>query len=261
MLKELILTVAVSLILASPSFAMAKDGCSGDCASCHTLTDKDANSLLSKIGATVKSVKQSPSKGLYEILAEKDGKQGIVFIDYGKKHLLQGMIVSLETLQPVSAHAQNLPEPKPVTSVDVTKIPVDKAMVMGNPKGSKKLYVFTDPDCPYCQKAHHELKKLAAITTDVAIYVMLFPLPMHPAAYDKSRAVLESKKQDLLDKAFDGKELPKPTKESSKAAIDEIIKFANANGINGTPTMVLPDGKVEVGMRDSETLKKMLEGK
>ena len=40
-----------------------------------------------------------------------------------------------------------------------------------------------------------------------------------------------------------------------------FIKFANANGISGTPTMVMPDGRIEVGMRDAETLKKMLEGK
>jgi thiol:disulfide interchange protein DsbC len=193
------------------------------------------------------------------VLAEKDGKQGIIFIDYGKKHLMQGMIVSLDTLQPVSAHES--PQQKQVTSVDVSKIPVDKAVTMGNPKGSKKLYVFTDPDCPYCQKGHVELKTLAKIAPDVAIHVMLYPLPMHPAAYDKSRTVFETKSPDLLDKAFEGKEIPKPTKESSKAAIDEIIKYANANGISGTPTMVMPDGKIEVGMRDAETLKRILEGR
>jgi thiol:disulfide interchange protein DsbC len=66
---------------------------------------------------------------------------------------------------------------------------------------------------------------------------------------------------ELLDKAFEGQEIPKPTKENSKKAIDEIIKFGNANGINGTPTMIMPDGKIEVGMRDAETLKKMLEAK
>jgi len=84
---------------------------------------------------------------------------------------------------------------------------------------------------------------------------------MHPEAYDKARTVLETKKLDLLDKAFDGKNIPKPTKESSKKGIDEIIAFANANGISGTPTMVMPDGKIEVGMRDAETIKKMLEEK
>jgi thiol:disulfide interchange protein DsbC len=261
MFKQFILTCALSLIIVSPTFAMAKDGCSGDCVSCHTLTEKDATSLLSKIGATAKSVKQSPSKGLYEVLAEKDGKQGIVFIDYGKKHLIQGLIVSFDTLQAVSAHSQDLPQPKQITSVDVSKIPIDKAIIMGNPKGTKKLYVFTDPDCPYCRKGHVELKKLALIAPDVAIHIMLYPLPMHPAAYDKSRTILETKNLELLDKAFDGKDLPKPIKENSKKVIDEIIAFANANGISGTPTMVMPDGKIEVGMRDAETLKKMLDVK
>lgn len=61
--------------------------------------------------------------------------------------------------------------------------------------------------------------------------------------------------------AFEGKDIPKPIKESSKKAIDEIVKFATAHGINGTPTMVMPDGKIEVGMRDAETMKKMLDGK
>jgi len=261
MFKELLTALIISLIIASPSFAMAKEGCGGECTSCHSLTEKDANELLKKTGINVKSVKQAPSRGLFELLVEKDNKQGVIFIDYGKKHLLQGMIVNLETLQPVSAHAQDLPQAKQVTSVDVTKIPVESAVIMGNPKGSKKLYVFTDPDCPYCKKGHLELKKLATIAPDVAIHVMLFPLPMHPGAYDKSRTVLETKSLEMMDKAFDGKDVPKPTKESSKKAIDEIIKFANANGITGTPTMVMPDGKIEVGMRDAETLKKMLEGK
>lgn len=261
MFKELIVALAISVIVTSPSFAMAKDGCGGDCTSCHSLTEKDANDLLKKTGINVKSVKQSPSKGLFELFVEKDNKQGIVFIDYGKKNLIQGMIVSLDSLQPVSAHAQDLPQPKQVTSIDVSKIPVDKAVIMGNPKGSKKLYVFTDPDCPYCKKGHIELRKLAKIAPDVAIHIMLYPLAMHPAAYDKSRSVLESMNLDLLDKAFEGKEIPKPTKESSRKSIDEIIAFANANGISGTPTMVMPDGRVEVGMRDAESMKKMLENK
>ena len=261
MFKELIFALSISVVVTSPSFAMAKEGCGGECSSCHTLTEKDANTLLSKIGVSAKSVKQSPSRGLFEVLAEKDGKQGIIFIDYGKKHLMQGMVVSLETLQPVSAHALDVPQAKQVTSVDVTKIPVANAVIMGNPKGSKKLYVFTDPDCPYCKKGHLELKKLATIAPDVAIHVMLFPLAMHPAAYDKSRTVIETMSLELMDKAFEGKDVPKPTKDSSKKAIDEIIAFANANGISGTPTMVMPDGKIEVGMRDAETLKKMLEGK
>lgn len=258
MLKELLIALAISCIIVTPSFAMAKDGCSNDCTSCHNLTVKEAGDLLKKTGIAVKSVKQAPARGLFELLVEKDNQQGLLFLDYGKKHLMQGMLVELDSLQPVSAHSQMLPQPKQVTSVDVKSIPVDKAVIMGNPNGSKKIFVFTDPDCPYCKKAHLELKKLAAIAPDVAIHIMLYPLPMHPAAYDKSRAVIESKNPDVLDRAFDGREVPKPSQESSKAAIDQIIAFANANGISGTPTLVMPDGKIEVGMRDAETMKKLL---
>ena len=262
MLKKLIIALAVSVISTSSSFAMdamTKEGCTHDCVTCHKLTEKDAGELLKKTGVTVKSVKQSPSKGLFEVLVEKDSKQGILLIDFGKKNLIQGVMVNLESLQPVSAHSLELSQPKQVSSVDVATIPADKAVIMGNSKGSKKLYVFTDPDCPYCRKGHLELKKLAALAPDVAIYVMLYPLPMHPGAYDKSRTILETKSLELMDKAFEGKDVPKPSKESSKTDVDEIIRFANANGISGTPTMVMPDGKIEVGMRDADTLKKMLE--
>ncbi|HXE95536.1 MAG TPA: DsbC family protein [Dongiaceae bacterium] len=261
MLKELLVGLFVSLIVTSPSFAMAKEGCGGVCASCHSLTEKDASELIKKTGATVTSVKQSPAKGLFELLVEKEGQKGILLMDYGKKHLIQGMVVDIETLKPVSAHQQNFPQPKQQTSLDVATIPVADAVIMGNPKGTKKLYVFTDPDCPYCRKGHEELQKLARIAPDVAIYIMLFPLPMHPGAYDKSRTVFETMSSEMLDKAFEGKDVPKPTKESSKKVIDEIIKFANANGISGTPTVVMPDGRIEVGMRDAETIKRMLEEK
>lgn len=261
MLKELCIAVAVTIIVASSSFAMAKEGCGGECASCHTLTPKEATGLLKKIGGTVTSVRQSPARGLFELLVEKDGQKGVIFMDFGKKHLIQGLVVDLEKLEQVLAHKNELPQPKQVTSVDVKSIPAQLAVIMGNPKGSKKLYVFTDPDCPYCRKGHVELQKLAKIAPDVAIHIMLFPLPMHPGAYDKARTVIETKSLALLDKAFDGKDIPKPTKEDSKKAIDEIVKFANANGISGTPTMIMPDGTIQVGMRDAETMKKMLEGK
>ncbi|HIJ87237.1 MAG TPA: DsbC family protein [Desulfuromonadales bacterium] len=261
MFKELCIATAVIIILATSSYAMAKEGCGGVCTACHSLTEKEANEVIKKIGGTVTSVKQSPSKGLFELLVEKDGQKGILLLDYGKKHLIQGMVVDIETLQPASAHQQNVTQPKEPTSVDVTTIPVKNAVIMGNPKGSKKLYVFTDPDCPYCRKGHVELKKLAKIAPDVAIHIMLYPLPMHPAAYDKSRTVIETKDHDLLDKAFEGKDIAKPTSDASKKAIDEIVTFANANGISGTPTMVMPDGTIQVGMRDAETMKKMLEGK
>lgn len=261
MLKKLLIALAVSAAIAAPSLAAAAEKHSGDCASCHTITEKEATELLKKTGITVKSVKQAQAKGFFELLAERGGQKALLYLDYAKKNVLQGVVISLETMQPVSSHPREQFQPQQVTSVDPKTIPVDNAIVIGNPKGAKKLYVFTDPDCPYCRQFHLELRKLEKIAPEVAIYIIPFPLPMHPGAYDKARALLETKSQELLDKAFDGKEVPKPTTDASKAQIDANIKFANSNGISGTPTLVMPDGTIMVGGRDAMTLKGMLEGK
>lgn len=262
MLKVLVFVITGITLFSSPLFAMDKGGHRNDCASCHTLSVKEASELLKATGGTVKSIKQAPVEGMFELLMEKDGRQGLIYIDYAKKRLVQGFIIDLPTMQPVTAHApQELPQQKQPTSLDTKTIPLENSIVMGNPKGAKKLYVFTDPDCPYCRKFHAELKALATTAPDVAIYIIPFPLAMHPGAYDKSRAILETQNLNVLDNAFEGKEVPKPSKDASKARIDANIKFGNANGITGTPTFVLPDGKIVVGGRDAESLKKMLEGK
>ena len=261
MLKHSLLFLIAAVTFMAPSLSQAKEGCSGDCTSCHKLEVPEASDMLKKVGVTVKSVKPSPANGLFEVLVEKDGKPGVVFVDYAKKHVMQGVMVKLPEFQPVASHQQELAAAQKPPTVDTAKIPAAHAVTMGNPKGSKKLYVFTDPDCPYCRQFHAVLKNLEKIAPDVAIHVMLLPLPMHPAAFDKSRVVVEKNSLELLDRAFEGKDLPKPGKESSRDAINEIVKFANANGINGTPTLVMPDGTIMVGGRDAETLKKMLEGK
>lgn len=263
---RIILPIIFLIFIASAATAKMpgdKDGCgTQECSACHNLTVKEAGDLLSFAGVTVKSVKSAPARGLFEVMFNQGSNVGIVFIDYAKKHLVQGVVIDLKSKQAVAAHDSDLPKPKQFSGVDPKSIPVQSAFVIGNPKGSKKIYVFTDPDCPYCRTLHPELSKLEKIAPDVAIHIMLYPLQqLHPQAYDKSRVVIARKKRELLDKAFDGKELPKPKGNEGKAAVDEVIKFAAEHGINGTPMILLPDGKPYSGPRDAESIKKVMEGK
>jgi thiol:disulfide interchange protein DsbC len=241
--------------------ANAKDGCSGECNSCHSLSIKEAQELLTKTGGTVRSVKQAPVKGMFELLMEKDGKQGLVYIDYSKKYLVQGFIVDFENLHTVAAHTDELPKLTPPAAIDLKNIPAKNAVIMGNPKSENKIYVFTDPDCPYCRKMHGELKKLVKLVPDLAIYVMLYPLPAHPEAYDKSRALVTFKKQDVLDKAFAGGALPVIGTKDGVSEINEIINYARRNGITATPSVVLQNGTLVTGFKTAEELTAILKGK
>ena len=264
-MPRILLAVLALLLVTTPALAKMpaeKDGCgTQECSACHTLSVEEANKLLSFAGVTVKSVKPAPSRGLYEVLFEKAGGVGLVFIDFAKKHLLQGVVIDLQSKEPVAAHDKELPKPKQFTGVDPAQIPVQHAFTIGNPKGAKKLYVFTDPDCPYCRTLHAELIKLEKLMPDLAIHIMLFPLQqLHPQAYDKARVVLTTKNRKNLDLAFEGKQLPKLKGDGGKAAVDAVIKFAQEQGINSTPTVLLPDGKLYQGQRDAAAIRTALTG-
>ncbi len=259
-MKMIFLCTLILLLTIGHSPAHAKDGCVGECAACHKLSPQEAEGLLKKIGGTVKSIRQAPISGMFELFMEKDGRQGVVYIDYAKKNFMQGFIVNFETMKKISAHEAELSPPKQPAFLGLKVIPKESAIVMGNPKALKKIYVFTDPDCPYCRQLHGELKKLEKIAPDVAILVMLYPLPSHSEAYDKARAVQTHKDRATLDKAFNGEKLPVTGSKDGSAELNEIINYARRNGITVTPSVVLPDGSVHPGFKTAEELKIMLDG-
>jgi len=96
------------------------------------------------------------------------------------------------------------------------------------------------------------MKKIVEERKDIAFYIKLFPLKIHPEAYEKSKAIACENSLALLEEAFDKKPPPKPKCETS--AIDENIKLAEKLGISSLPVLILPDGRVIVGYRDSKTL-------
>jgi len=252
--KRLTFLTLSALFLATPAFAMSGgQGCGGECASCHAITLQEANTLLKDVG-TVKAVQPAAVRGLYEVTLERDGKTGVAYLDYGKKHLIGGQIYQLASNQVAAAPvAAKQPE-----RIDPATLQTEHALVMGNAKGKKRLFVFTDPECPFCAKMHGELKKLVALEPELAIYIKMFPLKMHPHAYDKARVILGQKSLKLLEKSFAGEALPAPGARDAKEPVDETMRFAGSVGINSTPTLVLPDGRIVPGYRDAKSMQELL---
>ncbi|GFO55171.1 thiol:disulfide interchange protein [Geomonas sp. Red276] len=252
---RLVILAALALVaLASPSFAMSQ-GCSGDCASCHSITLDEAKGVMKGI-ATVKEVKPSAVRGLYELTLEKDGTTGVAYLDYSKKYLIGGQIYDIAARQLVSGAP---PAKKPAEHLDPSTLTTDHTVILGNPKGSKKLFVFTDPECPFCSKMHEELKKLVTIEPDLTIYIKLLPLKIHPHAYDKARLIIAKRSLKLLELSYAGKSLPTPGAHEGKAAVDENIRYAESVGIFATPTLVFADGRVKPGVLDAKSIKALLQ--
>ena len=253
-LKHAAFCAIIALALTAPAFAMSTGaGCGGDCASCHAISLEEAKGILKEIG-TVQAVKPAAVRGLYEVTLEKDGKTGIAFLDYGKKHIIGGPVFEIASLKLAEAPADT----KRIERLDPASLKTEHSLVLGNPKGKKRLFVFTDPECPFCAQMHQELKKLVVLEPNLAIYIKLFPLKMHPHAYDKARVILGGKSLRLLEKSYAGEALPAPGERDAKKPIDDILRYAESVGINATPTLVLPDGRILPGFLDAKSMRKLL---
>lgn len=256
-MKYFALVLMLLIATAGTSLAMPKEGCGGDCGSCHSLSVKEASTLLKGMGGEVKQVKPSPVRGLWEVTFSQAGKKAVAYVDYSKKFIIPGAIYNIASRKPVAGAAQ----PPKVEKVNPAAIPLGNSVVMGNPQGSKRLFLFTDPDCPFCSKEHAELKKLLAKRRDIVVYVKLHPLKMHPKAYDHARVILQGKSTALLDDHFSGRPIPEATPQTPSAGVDETIKVAQSLGLNSTPTLILPDGRVLTGFQDAAAIERALSGK
>jgi thiol:disulfide interchange protein DsbC len=96
------------------------------------------------------------------------------------------------------------------------------------------------------------MKKILDQRKDIVFFIKLYPLKMHPEAYEKSKAIVCEKSIALLEDAFDKKPLPKPSCDT--AVIDKNIELAQKLGISGLPLLILPDGSTIPGFVDAKTL-------
>jgi len=127
-------------------------------------------------------------------------------------------------------------------------------------KGKVEYYLFTDPECPYCQKFE---QMSANLKDDVKIHVLLFPLDMHKDAKQMSKYILNQNGNEARANAMheiasgkdDYKKLKLSADENSKyqEIIDKNLKIGREIGVNGTPAVYDSTGKP---MQWPELLKK-----
>ena len=129
------------LLPAAYSYGFSEKG--EDCAKCHNLSKEDAANLLNDLGQNVNvlGVIQGPVAGVWEVDIEAGGKKVPIYIDFSKKHLISGNIVAIK-------ERKNLSQERfiELNKVDVSKIPLDDALLMGNKDAKYRVIVFDDPD-------------------------------------------------------------------------------------------------------------------
>lgn len=244
-------------VLACPMDAAAfgGGGCGeGECRDCHGMKKESATKLLEGLVDTVESVDFAEVPGLYVVGVTSKGKKHIVYIDFSEAFVIAGNVVRI-------ADRSNITRQKlmDLRRVDLTTVPLEDAIVLGDPAASKKAFVFTDPQCPYCKKLHPELQKVVETDPDIVFFIKLYPLvKLHPDSVRISRSVICANSLEMLEDSFTGKPIPDPTCETD--AIERTIDLARGLGISSTPTVILPDGRVSPGYKKAEDILKLING-
>ena len=199
-------------------------------------------------GADIGAITKAPYGNLYEVVING---LNVFYTDENGDVAFIGKVIDLKTQKDlVEARTQEL------QYVDFASLPLDKAIVKVKGNGSRKLAVFSDPECPYCQELEQELAKVS----DVTVYTFLYPLAeIHPDAERKAKLVWCAKDRA---KAWDelmlqGKE-PASVEGKCEAPLQAIQDFAKKAWISGTPGMVFANGKLVPGALKSVQIERQL---
>ena len=197
---------------------------------------------------SVESVVKTPYAGLYEVYMNGQ----IVYTDEKFSFLIaEGHLVDSKTKKDVTT--DRLAD---LSKIDFASLPLEQAIKVVKGNGSRKMAVFSDPDCPFCKRL--EQNELSNIT-DVTIYTFLMPLDqLHPDAANKAKAIWCSadRAKSWQDWALNG-QLPKKSS-NCDAPLDKVATLARKLGVTSTPTIFFADGKRMLGAYPAAEIEKAL---
>lgn len=203
------------------------------------------------------NINETPVKGLCEIVFDNRGRIGVFYLSSDKNYLISGPL--WKTADMFNMTMERITAVNDKKRIDVTKIPLQEAIILGESNATKKVIIFTDPECPYCAQLHQTMKKIVAKRKDIAFYIKFFPLNMHKDAYWKSKSILCNRSLQMLEDNFGKKEIPRTDCKTDE--IDNSIKLAASLGISGTPAIILPDGRLRDGAMPEIELTEVIDGK
>ena len=213
----------------------------------------DEDSLKKAIESTfpsakVQNVSKTPFAGLYEVLVNGQ----IVYTDEKFSFMLaEGRLIDTKTRKDLTSERL-----EDLMRVDFKSLPLEHAIKVVRGDGSRKLVVFSDPDCPFCKRL--EQKELVGMT-NVTIYTFLFPLEqLHPNAAEKSHAIwcAPDRVKAWEDWALNNKLAKKAA--GCEAPLGKIAEVAAKLNISSTPMLIFSDGKRMAGAYPAKDIEKAL---
>ena len=218
-------------------------GCS---AHADQTTDKLKATLQARLpDLQIKSITKAPVAGLYEVNV---GAQ-LIYSDANGDYVFVGDL--LDTKAPANLTEARLAE---INKVDFASLPLADAVKVVKGNGSRKIAVFSDPNCPYCKQLEASLKSIDNIT----VYTVLYPV-LSDDSTAKAKAIWCSADRAKTWEAWMlERRAPSGTGSCDTSAIDKNLALGRGMNVTGTPTIILADGRRLPGAVSADALERAL---
>ncbi|WP_133651153.1 DsbC family protein [Paraburkholderia flava] len=209
-------------------------------------TDKLKTTLQARLGdVTIKGITKSPIAGLYEVNL---GTQ-MLYSDAAGDYVLLGDLVDAKT-------HKNLTEARmsEINKIDFASLPFANAVKVVKGNGSRRIAVFSDPNCPYCKQLEKTLKSVDNVT----VYTFLYPV-LTPDSAVKSKSIwCSADRAKAWESWMQDHQAPTAAGTCDTAAIDKNLALGQSMNVTGTPTVFLADGRRLPGAVPADELNKQL---
>lgn len=178
---------------------------------------------------------KTPVEGLYEVT----GSDYVLYYFPKTSHILFGALFSKDGTNLTELRLAELNKAK------IGKLPLEKAIRVGS--GKNVIIEISDPDCPFCRKAH----ELLGTRKDATRYVFLMPLAqLHPKAEMKAKYILcSSDRAKAYEEAMSGRldsvELSACKDDAAGKLLEEHKSIASSLGVAGTPVFYVNGVRID----------------
>ncbi|PMR76241.1 DsbC family protein [Billgrantia endophytica] len=199
----------------------------------------------------VSSVNETPMDGIYQVRLDTGES---FYSDAEGKFFLVGDLYenSGQGLVNLTEQSRNSERAERLASVPEA----ERVVFRGTADSQAEIVVFTDTTCPYCRQFHEEVPRLNEL--GIEVHYLAFPrtgmnaegarlLQQIWCADNPSEAMATAKRQEAL-----------PGTADCDNPVEAQYHLGMEVGVQGTPAIVLPDGRMVPGYVPAERLAEML---
>lgn len=196
----------------------------------HERIDEALHGLSPELSAD--AVNETPVDGLYEVIVSGD----VVYMTGDGRFLFQGELVDLESRQSLTELRRGEQR-----AARIAELGSDQLLIYpANGETRYVVNVFTDIECPYCQRMHQEIDDY----TDKGIEIRYLFMPRAgegSESYRQSEAVwCAEDRHAAMTKAKRGE--PVESGAECETPIADHLALARELQVRGTPTMISSEG-------------------